>query len=161
MEKSIELLNEVLALKSGPADSRPTIFLAINSNVISCGLRETVVFLCKHKLVDAVVCSGGGIEEDLMKTKYASHVQDFVVNDKEWRLKGKYRIGNMVVSQFSYMWLEDFFTPLMGKLHDEIVEYQDGGMKDPEFKYPTPSSVVKRTAEEMIKTGNYPESFNF
>jgi len=86
MEKAIELLNEVLALKNSSKDSPPTIFLGITSNVISCGLRETIAFLCKHKLVDAIVCTGGGIEEDFMKTQHPSYVVEYQVNDRRWRV---------------------------------------------------------------------------
>ena len=78
MEKAIELLNEVLALRGTTSESAPTIFLGITSNVISCGLRETIAFLCKHKLVDAVICTGGGIEEDFMKTQHPSYVVEYL-----------------------------------------------------------------------------------
>jgi deoxyhypusine synthase len=43
------------------------IFLGYTSNMISCGIRETIRFLVQHKLVDAIVTTAGGVEEDLMK----------------------------------------------------------------------------------------------
>jgi len=55
----------------------------MTSNVISSGLRETVAFLCKNKLIDCVVCTGGGIEEDFMKISYPSYVMEYVVDDKK------------------------------------------------------------------------------
>jgi deoxyhypusine synthase len=33
----------------------------------SCGVRETIRFLCEHKMVDVVVSTAGGIEEDFIK----------------------------------------------------------------------------------------------
>jgi len=46
---------------------RCKIFLGYTSNMISCGLRETIRFLVQHKMVDCVVTTSGGIEEDIMK----------------------------------------------------------------------------------------------
>lgn len=44
-----------------------TIFLGYTSNMISCGIREVLRFLVQHKMVDAIVTTAGGIEEDLIK----------------------------------------------------------------------------------------------
>ena len=79
----VDRINEMLACKSAPlseealekintsSSSRPvsncTIFLGYTSNLISCGLREVFCFLAKHNMVDCIVTSAGGIEEDLMK----------------------------------------------------------------------------------------------
>lgn len=43
------------------------IFLGYTSNMISSGLREVIRFLVQHKLVDVIVTTAGGIEEDLIK----------------------------------------------------------------------------------------------
>ena len=34
---------------------------------VHSGLREIVRFLCQHRLVDCIVSTGGGIEEDFIK----------------------------------------------------------------------------------------------
>jgi deoxyhypusine synthase len=34
---------------------------------VRSGLREIVRFLCQHRLVDCIVSTGGGIEEDFIK----------------------------------------------------------------------------------------------
>lgn len=39
------------------------IFLSFTSNMISCGVRETIRYLVQHKLVDVLVTTAGGIEE--------------------------------------------------------------------------------------------------
>ena len=46
---------------------RCTIFLGYTSNMISCGIREVIRFLCEHKMIDCIVTTCGGIEEDIMK----------------------------------------------------------------------------------------------
>ena len=43
------------------------IFLGMTSNVISCGIREIILYLVQHKLVSAIVTTTGAIEEDIMK----------------------------------------------------------------------------------------------
>lgn len=46
---------------------RARIFLSYTSNQISCGQREIIKFLVQHKLVDCIVSTAGGIEEDFVK----------------------------------------------------------------------------------------------
>jgi len=48
-------------------DSDFKIFLGYTSNMISCGMREIIRFLCEHKYIDAIVSTCGGIEEDIIK----------------------------------------------------------------------------------------------
>lgn len=35
--------------------------------MISCGVRESIKFLVKHKMVSCLVTTAGGIEEDFIK----------------------------------------------------------------------------------------------
>jgi deoxyhypusine synthase len=46
---------------------RCRIFLSYTSNMISCGVRESIKFLVKHKMVSCLVTTAGGIEEDFIK----------------------------------------------------------------------------------------------
>jgi deoxyhypusine synthase len=101
---------------------RCTIFLGYTSNMVSCGLRETIKYLCQHKMVDCIVTSAGGIEEDFMKclspfylTKDAKWEQD----DKELRRKALNRIGNIVVPNDNYIKLEEWLTPLFLEMYEE------------------------------------------
>lgn len=48
-----------------------TIFLGYTSNMVSCGVRETIKFLVKNKMVDCIVTTCGGIEE--VKILYTNH----------------------------------------------------------------------------------------
>ena len=49
------------------AGVRTKIFLGFTSNLISSGVREQLKFLMKHKMVDVLVTTAGGVEEDLIK----------------------------------------------------------------------------------------------
>ena len=42
---------------------KSTVFLGYTSNMASCGVRETIRYLCQHKMVDVIVATAGGIEE--------------------------------------------------------------------------------------------------
>lgn len=46
---------------------RSKIFLGFTSNLISSGVREHVRYLVQHRMVDVLVTTAGGIEEDLIK----------------------------------------------------------------------------------------------
>ena len=56
-----------------------TIFLGYTSNMASCGVRETIRFLVEHKLVDCLVTTAGGVEEDLIKFLYNTLLRRFSV----------------------------------------------------------------------------------
>lgn len=43
------------------------IFLGYTSNLISAGVREIVRYLVQNKMVDCIVTTAGGVEEDLIK----------------------------------------------------------------------------------------------
>jgi hypothetical protein len=71
-----------------------TIFLGYTSNMISSGVREIIRYLCQHKLVDVIVSSAGGIEEDFIKCFAPTYcVGDFSLDGCALRLKGQNRIG--------------------------------------------------------------------
>ena len=46
---------------------RCKIFLGFTSNLISSGVREQLRFLVQNRMVDVVVTTAGGIEEDFIK----------------------------------------------------------------------------------------------
>ena len=72
---------------------RARIFLAYTSNQISCGQREVLRFLVQHKMVDCIVTTAGGIEEDIMKCLQPTFMGDFKLDGRSLRKKGINRIG--------------------------------------------------------------------
>lgn len=56
---------------------RCKIFLGYTSNLISAGTRETIRYLVQNKMVDVVVTSAGGVEEDYIKCLANTYVGDF------------------------------------------------------------------------------------
>jgi deoxyhypusine synthase len=121
---------------------RARIFLAYTSNQISCGQREIIKFLVQHKMVDVVVSTAGGIEEDFIKCFRPTFMGDFhKYPGKELRLQGINRIGNLLLPNNNYCKFEDWFAPLLEKMHDE----QDATPG----KFWTPSAMIERMGLEI------------
>ncbi|CAE7499463.1 dhps, partial [Symbiodinium sp. KB8] len=117
-----------------------TIWLSFTSNMISSGVREVIKFIVKHKLVDAIVTTGGGVEEDIMKCIKPHYMGDFALKGEELRKKGHNRIGNLLVPNLTYCGFEDWLAPLLHKMHDE--QEQDGTVW-------TPSKFIRRLGLEI------------
>lgn len=64
------------------------LFLGYTSNLISSGLREIICFLAKHKLVDCIVTTAGGIEEDFIKCLGSTVLGDFAMEGAGLRKRG-------------------------------------------------------------------------
>ncbi|XP_037791275.1 probable deoxyhypusine synthase, partial [Penaeus monodon] len=117
-----------------------TIFLGYTSNMVSCGVRETIRFLVEHHLVDCLVTTAGGVEEDLIKCLAPTYLGDWYLKGKELRMKGLNRIGNLIVPNDNYCKFEDWVTPLLDKM---LEEQQSKGIVWP------PSKIIARLGEEM------------
>lgn len=161
LEKSIEIINEVLAMTQDCTGPKPTIFLGYTANVISSGLREVIAFICKHKLVDAIVVTGGGIEEDIMKTMNDTYVMEYQVDDRKWRTQGKNRIGNMCVPTLSYQAFEDFMSPVLDEFYEKQTKFENSGCEDDSFQYTTPSAFIDRLGEKLASTGEHENSVHY
>ncbi|TDH67899.1 hypothetical protein CCR75_006434 [Bremia lactucae] len=95
------------------------IFLGYTSNLISSGLREPLRFLAQHKMIDVIVSSAGGIEEDLIKCLGATYIGDFNLNGETLRRRGINRIGNLLVPNDNYCKFEDWMDPILDKMLEE------------------------------------------
>merc|ERR1712002_717262 len=78
--QAVEQINKMLECRDLPLEgvseyieeqfkpkSNCTIFLGYTSNMASAGVRYAIRFLAEHKLVDVLVTTAGGIEEDVIK----------------------------------------------------------------------------------------------
>jgi deoxyhypusine synthase len=111
------------AVAAGTAseEDRCTIFLGYTSNLVSSGLRETIRYLVQHKMVDVLVSTAGGIEEDLIKCLAPTAVGDFSLDGKSLRKRGLNRIGNLLVPNDNYCKFEDWVVPIL----DEALKNQN------------------------------------
>ncbi|CAI5497947.1 unnamed protein product [Closterium sp. Naga37s-1] len=119
---------------------RCKIFLGFTSNLMSSGLRETFCFLAKHKLVDVIVTTAGGIEEDVIKCLAPTLLGDFSLAGKDLRAKGLNRIGNLLVPNNNYCLFEDWVLPVLDAC---LEEQQTQGVVW------TPSKLIDRLGKQI------------
>ncbi len=112
LSRAIEIVNKMIHDKA-------KIFLGYTSNIISSGLRETVMYLVKHKKVDVCVTSGGGVEEDIIKCLGDCFLGEFKMSGRELRDKAINRIGNILAPNSNYVKFEEFVMPVLEELWQE------------------------------------------
>jgi len=117
-----------------------TIFLGYTSNMASCGVRETIRFLVEHKLVDCLVTTAGGVEEDLIKCLAPTYLGDFSLDGRTLRAKGINRIGNLLVPNDNYVKFENWIMPIFDKMVEE--QKEKGTVW-------SPSQVIARLGKEI------------
>jgi len=148
--KGIEEINKMISKRMEPLDSEDiseegpknncTIFLGYTSNMASCGVRENIRFLVEHKLVDCLVTTAGGIEEDLIKCLAPTYLGDFALDGRELRSKGINRIGNLLVPNDNYVKFEHWIMPIFDKM---LQEQKELGIVW------SPSKVISRLGKEI------------
>jgi len=96
-----------------------TIYLGYTSNMVTSGLRDVFRYLVEHKMVDIVVTTAGGVEEDIIKCLDPFLLGSFDADGEKLRNKGINRTGNIFVPNSRYCRFEDWLTPILNKLSDE------------------------------------------
>ncbi len=133
LAKAIELIKQMRKEKC-------TIYLGYTSNMVTSGLRDVFRYLAEHKLVDIIVTTAGGVEEDIIKCIEPFMLGDFEAKGEELREKGINRTGNIFVPNSRYCRFEDFMNPLLEKLDTE--------QKDSKHII-TPSEFIDRLGKEI------------
>lgn len=110
--KAIEIVKKMRKEKA-------KIFLGFTSNMASCGVREQITYLTKNKLVDFIVTTTGGIEEDIIKTHKPFLHGDFDADGTWLRKNGVNRTGNIFIPNDRYIWFEKFIEPVLEKFYLE------------------------------------------
>uniref|UniRef100_A0AAV1T0M9 deoxyhypusine synthase n=1 Tax=Peronospora matthiolae TaxID=2874970 RepID=A0AAV1T0M9_9STRA len=122
------------------ASIKTKIFLGYTSNLVSSGLRESLRFLVQHKMVDVLVSSAGGIEEDFIKCLAPTYIGDFALPGPNLRSRGLNRIGNLLVPNDNYCKFEDWLTPILDAMLEE--QKTQGTVW-------SPSTVIHRLGKEI------------
>ncbi|CAI4051683.1 hypothetical protein N7582_005261 [Saccharomyces uvarum] len=135
---------------------KTTIFMGYTSNLISSGVRETLRYLVQHKMVDAIVTSAGGVEEDLIKCLAPTYMGEFALKGKALRDQGMNRIGNLLVPNDNYCKFEEWIVPVLDKMLEEQDEYvKKHGVdcldanQDVDSPIWTPSKMIDRFGKEI------------
>merc|ERR1711976_116150 len=126
--------------KNSGADSNCKIFLGYTSNLAGSGVRATLSFLVQHKMIDCIVASAGGVEEDFIKCLAPTYLGDFSLSGRELRDKGINRIGNLLVPNNNYVKFEEWLMPILDAM---LEEQKSSGCVW------TPSKIIHRLGKEI------------
>ncbi|MEM2956374.1 MAG: deoxyhypusine synthase [Candidatus Pacearchaeota archaeon] len=118
------------------------IYLGYTSNMVSSGLREMIRYLVEHKLVNVLVTTAGGIEEDFIKCLGDFKLGRFDANGADLRKKGINRIGNIFVPNSRYIKFEKWVLKILKEYKNEIM---------------TPSKLIRILGEKI----NNPQSIYY
>ncbi len=98
------------------------IFFGFTSNMVSCGLRESITYLVKHRLVDCIVTACGSVDEDLLKCWGPFKLGEFDVKGEVLFENGVNRIGNIFVANDQYVPLERFLQRVLKDIHARFTQ---------------------------------------
>jgi len=96
-----------------------TVFLTFTSNLVASGLRGLIAELCKRRFVDCVITAGGSLDHDLIRSRMDYALGEFVMDDAELHRKGVNRLGNILVPNKCYGYLETFMLEAYEELYAE------------------------------------------
>jgi deoxyhypusine synthase len=134
LAKAIEIVNEMI-------EEKAFIYFGYTSSMVSSGLRDIFRWLVKHKKINAVVTTAGGIEEDIIKCLGDFVLGDFNADGEELRKKGINRIGNIFASNNRYIEFEEFFQPILEEMYSKN-------------KIINPSDLIWRLGEKINDEGS-------
>ncbi len=115
LHKSIEIFKKM-------KQQNAFIYLGYTSNMVTSGNRDIIRYLVEHKLVDVLVTTAGGIEEDFLKCFGDFKLGDFNANGSELRKNGINRAGNIYIPNSRYCKFEDFIIPIFKEIYDNQVK---------------------------------------
>ncbi|MEK6935342.1 MAG: deoxyhypusine synthase [Nanoarchaeota archaeon] len=113
LAKAIEIIKKMRKEKA-------FIYLGYTSNMVTTGIREIIRYLVEHRLVDYLVTTAGGIEEDFIKCLGNFKIGSFNLSGSSLRDKGINRAGNILIPNSRYCKFEDFVMPILEKYKNEI-----------------------------------------
>ncbi len=97
---------------------KATIFLTFTSNMVASGLRGLFTELCKKKFVDVIITAGGSLDHDIIRSAREYQIGNFVMDDAELHSREINRIGNILVQNECYQYLEGFMMGVFNELHE-------------------------------------------
>lgn len=113
LAKAIEIIKKMRKEKA-------FIYLGYTSNMVTTGNREIIKYLAQHKMIDYLITTGGGIEEDFIKCLGDFKLGSFEMNGSELRDKGVNRAGNILIPNSRYVEFEKFVMAVLDKYKEEI-----------------------------------------
>ncbi|CAB4069334.1 DHPS [Lepeophtheirus salmonis] len=138
----VDVINNMITCRNEkmPEEKRGGRAVCYTSNMASCGVRECIRYLVEHSMVDVIVASAGGIEEDFIKCLAPTYIGDFSLDGKTLRKKGINRIGNLLVPNDNYCKFEDWIMPIFDQM---LLDQKEKGIVW------TPSRIIHRLGLEI------------
>ncbi|KAJ6713892.1 DEOXYHYPUSINE SYNTHASE [Salix viminalis] len=99
-----------------------------------------------NDMVDVLVTTAGGIEEDLIKCLAPTYKGDFSLPGAQLRSKGLNRIGNLLIPNDNYCKFEDWIIPIFDQMLKEQTEENVSW---------TPSKLIARLGKEINNESSY------
>ena len=96
------------------------IYLWYTSNMVTTGIREAIRYLTEHRLIDYLVTTAGGIEEDFIKCLAPFKIGSFEESGVNLRQNSINRAGNIFVPNSRYVKFEKFVINILEKHKTEI-----------------------------------------
>ena len=141
--KAIELVKKM-------QEEKASIYLGFTSNMGTSGVRENITYLAKNKLVNVMVTTTGGLEEDVIKT-YGNFLHgDFNAEGGTLRKNGVNRTGNIYIPNERYIWFEKFMKGILEKVYAEHKKSK---------KRITSTVVIKEMGKALESSSKKEESF--
>lgn len=141
-------LHEAIKIIQEMRKKKCTIYLGYTSNMVTSGLRDVFKFLAKHKLVDVIVTTAGGVEEDFIKCFHPFILGEFEASGKLLRAKGINRTGNIFVPNSRYVEFEKFFLPCLETAY--TVQESSGKIWNPSELIELMASRLEKNKEDSI-----------
>uniref|UniRef100_A0AC35TUS5 Deoxyhypusine synthase n=1 Tax=Rhabditophanes sp. KR3021 TaxID=114890 RepID=A0AC35TUS5_9BILA len=151
--KAINQINEMIRIREEPVNldehtdaffpypvgkkrKSLTLFLGYTSNLISSGLRDIFKFLAQHDMIDCIVTSAGGVEEDIIKALSPSFLGEFSMDGQSLRDSGMNRAGNILIPNGNYCTFEEWIMPVLDECAEEKINW-------------TPSKLINRLGKKI------------
>lgn len=100
-------------------EEKATIFFSFTANMVATGLRGLFAQLCKRKFVDVIITTGGSLDHDLIRSGKEYELGDFFMDDTELHKQGINRLGNVLIKNECYEYLEERIKPVFQKLYEK------------------------------------------
>jgi deoxyhypusine synthase len=119
-----------------------TIFFSFTANMVATGLRGLFAELCKRKFVDVIITTGGSLDHDLIRCGKDYELGDFFMDDAKLHEEGVNRLGNVLVKNECYEYLEEKIKPVFERLYEKE-------------KITSPSAIAKAIGESVDNKNSF------
>jgi deoxyhypusine synthase len=110
--RAVDIINQML-------EKDAAIFLSFTSNMAASGLRGVIISLIESRKIKAIVTGSGSIDEDIIRAKLPYLQGSFEADDARLGEVGINRMGNILVPNDRYKYLEDFSSKVLGEIYSE------------------------------------------